>query len=107
MRFAQGCGDLVKGRDLFDLAAALEATTVDPARIVEAFTAYMKHEGKHVMRALFERNLAEKLDSPEFSADLTPLLASGYTWDKDLAAETVSTRMIALLPGAAWKKPKK
>src|SRR5439155_18373451 len=49
-----------KGRDLFDLAAALEATTVNPARIVEAFTAYMKNEGKHVTRALFERNLAEK-----------------------------------------------
>ena len=96
-----------KGRDLFDLAAALEATTVNPARIVEAFTAYMKNEGKHVTRALFERNLAEKRKSAQFSADIAPLLASGYTWDKDRAAETVSTRMIALLPGAPWKKPKK
>jgi len=43
----------------------------------------------------------------QFSADLTPLLASGYTWDKDLAAETVLRRLIVLLPGAAWKKPKK
>jgi len=96
-----------KGRDLFDLAAALEATTVNPACIVEAFTAYMKNEGKHVTRALFERNLAEKRKSAQFSADIAPLLASGYTWDKDRAAETVSTRMIALLPGAPWKKPKK
>ena len=67
----------------------------------------MNHEGKHVTRALFKRNLAEKLDSPEFSADITPLLASGYTWDRDRAAETVLTRMIALLPRAPWKKPKK
>jgi predicted nucleotidyltransferase component of viral defense system len=96
-----------KGRDLFDLAAALETTGVDPARIVEAFTAYMKNEGKHVTRAFFERNLAEKLDSPQFTADITPFLASGYTWDKDHAAETVLTRLIVLLPGAAWKKPKK
>ncbi len=96
-----------KGRDLFDLAAALETTIVDPARIVEAFTAYMKEEGKRVTRALFERNLAEKQRSVEFSADLAPLLASGYTWDKELAAETVSTRLLTLLPGAAWKKPKK
>lgn len=96
-----------KGRDLFDLAAALERTTVDPARIVEAFTAYMKEEGKRVTRALFERNLAEKQRSAQFSADIAPLLASGYPWDKDLAAETVLTRLIALLPGAAWKKPKK
>jgi predicted nucleotidyltransferase component of viral defense system len=96
-----------KGRDLFDLAAALEATSVDAVRIVEAFTAYMKNEGKHVTRALFERNLAEKLDSPQFSADIAPLLASGYTWDRDRAAETVLTRMIALLPGTPWKKAKK
>jgi predicted nucleotidyltransferase component of viral defense system len=96
-----------KGRDLFDLAAALKATNVDPARIVEAFRGYMNHEEKHVTRALFERSLAEKLDSPEFSADITPLLASGYTWDRDRAAETVSTRIIALLPGAPWKKQKK
>ena len=95
-----------KGRDLFDLAAALDATTVDPARIVEAFTAYMKNEGKHVTRALFERNLSEKRKSTQFSADITPLLASGYTWDKDGAVETV-LRMIALLPVAPWKRPKK
>ena len=96
-----------KGRDLFDLAAALEATTVDPARIVEAFTAYLKNEGKHVTRALFERNLEEKRKSAQFSADITPLLASGYTWDRDRAAEAVLTRMIALLPGSPWKKSKK
>lgn len=96
-----------KGRDLFDLAAALEATTVDPSRIVKAFTGYMKNEEKHVTRALFERNLAEKLESPQFSADIRPLLASGYTWDKDRAYETVLTRVIALLPGTPWKKPRK
>jgi len=50
-----------KGRDLFDLAAALDATTVDPARIVEAFTAYMKNEGKHVTRALFEIKSSTRL----------------------------------------------
>jgi predicted nucleotidyltransferase component of viral defense system len=87
-----------KGRDLFDLAAALEVTTVDPARIVEAFTAYMKNEGKHVTRALFERNLAEKQKSLQFSADIKPLLASGYAWNRDRAAKAVLTRMIALFP---------
>ena len=49
----------------------------------------MKNEGKHVTRALFERNLSEKRKSRQFSADITPLLASGYTWDKDGAVETV------------------
>jgi predicted nucleotidyltransferase component of viral defense system len=96
-----------KGRDLFDLATALEKTSVDPARIVEAFSGYMQKEGKRVTRALFERNLAAKLTMPQFSADIGPLLASGYRWDKEQAAETVSGRLLARLPGAPWKKPKK
>jgi predicted nucleotidyltransferase component of viral defense system len=96
-----------KGRDLFDLAAALDTTVVDPGRIVEAFTAYMKEEGKRVTRAQFERNLAERLTSAQFSADITPLLASNYKWTKDRAADTVSTRLLALLPGDPWKKPKR
>jgi hypothetical protein len=54
---------------------------VDPARIVEAFSGYMQNEGKRVTRALFERNLAAKLNTPQFSADIGPLLASGYKWD--------------------------
>jgi hypothetical protein len=67
----------------------------------------MQNEGKHVTRALFERNLAEKQKSAQFSADIAPLLASGYAWDRHQAAATILTRMIALLPGAPWKKPKK
>jgi hypothetical protein len=59
---------------------ALERTSVDPAGIVEAFTAYMKNEEKRV--TLFKRNLPEKLKSPQFSADITPFLASGYAWEK-------------------------
>ena len=54
---------------------------------VEAFSAYMKNEGKQVTRALFERNLVEKRKSAQFSADIAPLLASGYAWDRDRAAE--------------------
>ena len=50
-----------KGRDLFDLATALEHTAVDPARIVGAFSDYMDHDGHHVTRAMFEQNLIGKL----------------------------------------------
>ncbi len=80
---------------------------MDPARIVEAFSGYMKNEGKRITRALFERNLAAKLNTPQFSANIGPLLASGYKWDKDHAAEIVSARLLARLPGDAWKQPKK
>lgn len=92
-----------KGRDLFDLATALRNTTVDPERIVAAFTKYMDRNGYRVTRALFEQNIAAKLRDPQFSADIGPLLASGYRWDMEEAAHTIVARLIRLLPGAPWK----
>ena len=94
-----------QGRDLFDLATALGKAGVSPERIVAAFSKYMEH-GKHkVTRALFEKNMTEKLVDPEFTADIGPLLADGYAWDIETAAPLVSSRLIELLPGAPWKRP--
>lgn len=92
-----------KGRDLFDLAVALEHETVDPDRIIAAFSAYMDHGGHHVTRALFEQNMATKLGDRQFAADIGPLLAPGYDWTPEHAARTVSSRLIARLPGNPWK----
>jgi predicted nucleotidyltransferase component of viral defense system len=92
-----------KGRDLFDLVTALRNATVDPERIVAAFTKYMDRDGYRVTRALFEQNIAAKLRDPQFSADISPLLASGYRWDMEEAAQTIVARLIRLLPGAPWK----
>lgn len=95
-----------KGRDLFDLAVALENTKVDPERIVNAFGEYMHHEGHKVTRAQFERSLAAKFRNAQFVADIGPLLAASYKYDRDKAAEVVLNRLVALLPGQPWKKPK-
>lgn len=92
-----------KGRDLFDLATALEQPTVNPDRLIDAFTEYMKREDSHVTRALFEKNLAEKLADPQFTADIEPLLTFGYVWNVERAAQQVSQRLITKLPGAPWK----
>jgi len=92
-----------KGRDLFDLAIALENPSVDPARIVSAFLEYVNREDNHITRALFEKNIAAKLVASQFTSDITPLLASGYTWQIEKAAETISTHLITLLPGDPWK----
>ncbi len=92
-----------KGRDLFDLAVALRNPAVDPIRIVAAFSAYMEQEGGRVTRAMFEKNLAAKLRMPQFAADITPLLASGYAWQMDDAAQIVFARLVGLLPGEPWK----
>jgi predicted nucleotidyltransferase component of viral defense system len=92
-----------KGRDLFDLATALEAGAIDPARIIPAFAAYMEHGGHHVSRAQFEQNMAAKMTDPLFTADITPLLAPGYSWDIHKARDAVAAQLIERLPGEPWR----
>jgi predicted nucleotidyltransferase component of viral defense system len=92
-----------KGRDLFDLAIALKKTSVDAERIVAAFSAYTDQQGHRVTRAQFEQTIAAKICSPQFVADLTPLLAEGFSWHIKEDAEAVSSRLIGLLPGDPWK----
>lgn len=92
-----------KGRDLFDLATALEKPEVNPSRIIKAFSVYMDHSGHSVTRAQFEENLDAKLRDAQFNADIGPLLAAGFSWDLEAAAASVSTSLIKLLPGDPWK----
>lgn len=92
-----------KGRDLFDLAIALKQDGVDPARILKAFAAYMDHGGHQITRALFEQNMQEKLTDPQFTADISPLLASGHSWDIKSAADAVSAELFERLPGESWR----
>ncbi len=92
-----------QGRDLFDLATALESPDVKPERIVETFSAYMEHEGGRVTRAQFEQNLSAKVQDPQFTGDIGPLLAAGFAWNIKEAAHIVSSRLTALLPGDSWK----
>lgn len=88
-----------KGRDLFDLALALETPAVNPQRVVEAFTKYLEAEGGKITRAMFERNLADKLLRPEFLADLSPLLAPGREWTPEASGEKVMQELIGLIGG--------
>jgi len=92
-----------KGRDLFDLGLALKREGVSPSRVVEAFTRYMTADGAEVTRALFEKNLTAKKTDPVFTADMTPLLATGQTWSFDEAFDLVSRELVGRLPGAPWQ----
>lgn len=94
-----------KGRDLFDLALALEQPEVDPQRVVEVFTKYMASGGAMVTRAMFEQNLAAKRSDALFTADIRPLLARGASWSFDAAFDRVCSGLIRHLPGEAWKGP--
>jgi uncharacterized protein (DUF736 family) len=58
----------------------------------------MKQGGHSVTRAQFEENLNAKLDDPQFNADITALLAEGYEWDADKAAEVVQSELLQRIP---------
>jgi len=93
-----------KGRDLFDLALALDALAVDPARLIACFDRCMAEEGHTATRAQFEANLYEKALDRDFRGDIVPLLRPGVSWDFDAAMQQVLSDLVTLLPGEPWKR---
>jgi predicted nucleotidyltransferase component of viral defense system len=87
-----------KGRDLFDLAAALHEISPDPSVIVATFQRYMAEEGQHVTRAEFCANLVAKLEHPGFIADCIPLLRPGVVFDPGSDVEFLGDQILSLLP---------
>ncbi len=92
-----------KGRDLFDLAVGLQDERSDPVRIVDVFQKYMARSGRPPTRAVFESNLANKLEDGPFVADVNALAVRDRTWNLRDAAAVVSDHLIALLPGDPWR----
>jgi hypothetical protein len=90
-----------KGRDLFDLAHALMHNSVSPGRIVEVFKRYMAESGATISRLVLEQNLYSKRFDPVFTADMSPLLASGHAWSFDDAFKLVLRRADWSAPGGA------
>ena len=86
-----------KGRDLFDLAMALDSEEVNPQKIVDIFYKYMEHGGYSVSRQQFEDNVTHKLRDDNFTSDIGPLLAQGYTWNLDMMTGKVLNTLISLL----------
>jgi predicted nucleotidyltransferase component of viral defense system len=99
-----------EGRDLFDLARALEAhPTLDRTKVVACFAAYMKHGRTPCSRAEFERNLADKEADRAFLGDMQALLAVasgamvGDAYDARAALAIVRSELIERLPGEPWR----
>ena len=86
-----------KGRDLFDLWTAGRRSSADPAKVILAFRRYMERTGRNVSRETFEKNLAEKARSPEFTEDFRPLLTPGTRYDAQAAAQFVRERFLSRL----------
>ena len=97
-----------KGRDLLDLSHSLETFAgLDAGRIVDLLGRYLAATRRPISRAQAEQRMFEKLDSPNFMADVRPLLAADAREAFDeAAAEAAFTavfgRIIRLMPGAAW-----
>ncbi len=92
-----------KGRDLFDLAIALERKLIQPKIVVECFQQYMINEENKVSRAEFESNLHEKLIDPNFLSDIKPLICPSIQFEPDRYASSVQKELLTLLHGHPWK----
>jgi hypothetical protein len=58
----------------------------------------MEHGGHRITRALYEQNIQQKLTDPQFTADISPLLANGYAWNMTEAAQQVTEALIQQVP---------
>jgi predicted nucleotidyltransferase component of viral defense system len=97
-----------KGRDLFDLAHALEVFDgLNAGRVVACFGQYLNRSQVRISRAEAEQRMFAKLTNPGFLADMRPLLASAeaarLTDDAIKAAFVrVFYRFVGLIPGDPW-----
>jgi len=97
-----------KGRDLFDLALALQRLPgLDLPKIVDCFNQYLDHDGRRISRAEFEANLAGKLKDAVFTSDVPPLLALGISFNAAEAHQRVEEVLLSILSGEPWKQPGK
>ncbi len=92
-----------KGRDLFDLWISLKNNLIDADVVLEVFLAHCNKDNQNITRALFEKNLHEKIRFDDFRHDIVDLLADSGGWSFDHAYDVVKNRLICLLPGEPWE----
>lgn len=99
-----------KGRDLFDLAHALERFEgLDAARVAALFVRYLEGAGQTISRAQAQQRMFAKLATPRFVLDMRPLLpaAEAEKLTEDSTRElfvNVFTEFIDRLPGDPWAR---
>ncbi|MBI2716205.1 MAG: nucleotidyl transferase AbiEii/AbiGii toxin family protein [Rhizobiales bacterium] len=99
-----------KGRDLFDLAHALERFAgLDAARVAELFVRYVEGGGQAISRAQAQQRMFAKLATPRFVLDMRPLLPAAEA--EKLTEEStrelflnVFREFIDRLPGDPWAR---
>ena len=99
-----------KGRDLYDLAHALEIfPELDKERIVEMFGQYLAATDLEITRAQAEERMLAKLAKGNVLMDMRPLLpadqAEAMTEEAtEVAFERIFLDLIGYLPGEPWAK---
>jgi hypothetical protein len=99
-----------KGRDLFDLAHALDVFEgLNTGNVVGFFRQYLERSGLRISRAEAERRMFAELNDPGFLAEMRPLLAAAQA--EGLTHETmkagfskVFSQFVVLLPGEPWAR---
>ena len=97
-----------KGRDLYDLAHALEVfEDLNADRIIEMFARYLGLSGQTISRAQAQERMFAKLANPRFLLDIRPLLpaaqAEALTEESTAASfRRVFTILVDRLPGEPW-----
>lgn len=86
-----------KGRDLFDLAAALRLPDIHVEQVVTAFEKYLKAEGHHIHASDLRANMRAKLEHPGFRQDFAPLLRPGTAFDIQGDFEMIDNMLISKL----------
>lgn len=99
-----------KGRDLYDLAHALDAFSgLQTARVATLFGRYLELGGQAISRAQAQERMFGKLANPRFLIDMKPLLPAARA---ELLTDTsttdafckVFTQFIDQIPGDAWMR---
>ncbi len=87
-----------KGRDLFDLAYALQNAEVNPEEIVRCYKRYIGFvvETPPTYKQ-FIANMEEKMMDPEFTGDTVKLLRPGISYDPNSAWDLVREELIDLI----------
>jgi len=87
-----------KGRDLLDHWLGLSEFKLDKVNLVSMFQDYLKREGLAVTQAEFRDNLESKMADRNFLLDTTPILATDFSWDMQIARRRIEADLISLLP---------
>ena len=99
-----------RGRDLYDLAHALEVfEELDTDRVVEMFGRYLALSGPAISRAQAQERMFAKLANRHFMFDVRPLLpaARAEALTEESTAEAfrrVFTTIVDQLPGEPWRR---